>query len=162
VKLRIAVSGSAGTGKTTVGRALAQRLEIPFIEEGMRKRIEGGLKLHGLSNAGRRDLLAELWDEQSELEQRAGTSFVADRSAFDYIAFWLHYSLYDDVAESDDWIARLRAAGESYDRVLLMPEGRTPDALAKKSSWLPELCLKHGFRFTTRLHIILWGDERGR
>ena len=48
------------------------------------------------------------------------------------------------------------------DRVLLMPEGRTPDALEKQSSWLPEACLKHGFRFTTRLHILLWGDERGR
>ena len=48
------------------------------------------------------------------------------------------------------------------DRVLLMPEGRTPDALEKKSSWLPEACVKHGFRFTTRLHILLWGDERGR
>ena len=48
------------------------------------------------------------------------------------------------------------------DRVLLMPEGRTPEALAKKSSWLPEACVKHGFRFTTRLHILLWGDERGR
>ena len=48
------------------------------------------------------------------------------------------------------------------DRVLLMPEGRTPEALAKKSSWLPEVCVKHGFRFTTRLHILLWGDERGR
>jgi organic radical activating enzyme len=47
-------------------------------------------------------------------------------------------------------------------RVLLMPEGRTPDALAKKSCWLSEACLKNGFRFTTRLHIILWGDERGR
>ena len=48
------------------------------------------------------------------------------------------------------------------DRVLLMPEGRTPDALAKKSGWLSEACVKNGFRFTTRLHIILWGDERGR
>jgi 7-carboxy-7-deazaguanine synthase len=48
------------------------------------------------------------------------------------------------------------------DRILLMPEGRTPDALAKKSSWLTESCVEHGFRFTTRLHIILWGDERGR
>jgi 7-carboxy-7-deazaguanine synthase len=48
------------------------------------------------------------------------------------------------------------------ERILLMPEGRTPDALAKKSAWLPELCVQHGFRFTTRLHIILWGDERGR
>ena len=48
------------------------------------------------------------------------------------------------------------------ERVLLMPEGRTPDALAKKSSWLSEACVEHGFRFTTRLHILLWGDERGR
>ncbi|MDA1128101.1 MAG: hypothetical protein O2913_05305 [Chloroflexi bacterium] len=48
------------------------------------------------------------------------------------------------------------------ERVLLMPEGRTRDALEEKSSWLPEACLKHGFRFTTRLHILLWGDERGR
>ena len=42
------------------------------------------------------------------------------------------------------------------------PEGRTPDALAKKRAWLSEACVKYGFRFTTRLHIILWGDERGR
>ena len=47
-------------------------------------------------------------------------------------------------------------------RVLLMPEGRTPAALAEKSAWLTAACVKHGFRFTTRLHIILWGDERGR
>jgi organic radical activating enzyme len=47
-------------------------------------------------------------------------------------------------------------------RILLMPEGRTLDALARKSAWLPELCVQHGLRFTTRLHIILWGDERGR
>ena len=52
--------------------------------------------------------------------------------------------------------------GLEPDRVLLMPEGRTPDALAKKSAWLSEACVKNGFRFTTRLHIILWGDERGR
>tara|TARA_B100000809_G_scaffold190935_1_gene189624 strand:+ start:696 stop:1403 length:708 start_codon:yes stop_codon:yes gene_type:complete len=48
------------------------------------------------------------------------------------------------------------------DRILLMPEGRTPNALQKKSEWLSEACVKHGFRFTTRLHILLWGDERGR
>ena len=52
--------------------------------------------------------------------------------------------------------------GLEPDRVLLMPEGRTPDALARKSAWLSEACVKNGFRFTTRLHIILWGDERGR
>lgn len=52
--------------------------------------------------------------------------------------------------------------GLNAGRILLMPEGRTPDALNRKSSWLTEACVEHGFRFTTRLHIILWGDERGR
>ena len=66
--------------------------------------------------------------------------------------------------ESDvDEVCALRDRYElPADRVLLMPEGRTADALEKKSPWLSEACLKHGFRFTTRLHIILWGDERGR
>ncbi|MQF95231.1 MAG: 7-carboxy-7-deazaguanine synthase QueE [SAR202 cluster bacterium] len=48
------------------------------------------------------------------------------------------------------------------ERVLLMPEGRTPDSLARKSSWLTEACVRLGFRFATRVHILLWGDERGR
>jgi len=67
-------------------------------------------------------------------------------------------------AESD--IDEVCSLVEQYnipaERVLLMPEGRTPDALERKNEWLSEACLKHGFRFTTRLHIILWGDERGR
>ena len=67
-------------------------------------------------------------------------------------------------AESD--IDEVRALRDKYqlppDRVLLMPEGRTRDALEKKSSWLSEACVRHGFRFTTRLHILIWGDERGR
>ena len=52
--------------------------------------------------------------------------------------------------------------GIPSEQVLLMPEGRTADALNRKSEWLSEACVRHGFRFTTRLHIILWGDERGR
>jgi 7-carboxy-7-deazaguanine synthase len=47
-------------------------------------------------------------------------------------------------------------------RVLLMPEGRTPAALAERSGWLVERCAAVGYRFTTRLHVLLWGDERGR
>lgn len=139
MKRRIAISGSAGTGKTTVGRALAERLEVPFIEEGMRKRIEGGLQVHGLSTADLRSLLAELWDEQRDLEGQAGPSFVSDRSAFDYIAFWLHYSLHDDVARSDAWIEQLRTAGQRYDRVLLLPWGVFPledDGVRSTNRWI--------------------------
>ena len=47
-------------------------------------------------------------------------------------------------------------------RVILMPEGRTPEALKSRSGWVSEACVREGFRFSTRLHILLWGDERGR
>ena len=47
-------------------------------------------------------------------------------------------------------------------RLLLMPEGRTPEELAKNRHWLAATCLEHNFRLTDRLHVQIWGDERGR
>jgi organic radical activating enzyme len=52
--------------------------------------------------------------------------------------------------------------GLPRDRVLLMPEGVTPDAVRRRGKWVAEACVRNGYRFTTRLHILLWGDERGR
>ena len=50
----------------------------------------------------------------------------------------------------------------SAKRVFLMPEGTTSQAVHERSLWLTEACARLGFRFTTRLHILLWGDKRGR
>ena len=47
-------------------------------------------------------------------------------------------------------------------RVVLMPEGTTPQVLTERSQWLATACAELGFRFSTRLHILLWGDRRGR
>ena len=52
--------------------------------------------------------------------------------------------------------------GISADRVLLMPEGTTARAVQERGVWVAEACAKRGFRFSTRLHILLWGDRRGR
>lgn len=47
-------------------------------------------------------------------------------------------------------------------RIILMPEGRDPETLSSRSRWLAEICRDHGFHFSPRLHVLLWGDERGR
>ena len=47
-------------------------------------------------------------------------------------------------------------------RVLLMPEGTTAQAVQERGKWVAEACAEWGFRFSTRLHILLWGDQRGR
>lgn len=48
------------------------------------------------------------------------------------------------------------------DRVVLMPEGMDAETLAERSRWLAEICRRHRFRLGKRLHIELWGNERGR
>jgi 7-carboxy-7-deazaguanine synthase len=64
-------------------------------------------------------------------------------------------------ADVDEAAAIAAGAGFNAGRVILMPEGRTAADLAAKSGWLAEACTARGFRFSTRLHILLWGDKRG-
>ncbi len=46
-------------------------------------------------------------------------------------------------------------------RVLLMAEGRTPEEAARTAPTAVALCLEHGFRYTPRLHLDLFGGRRG-
>jgi 7-carboxy-7-deazaguanine synthase len=46
-------------------------------------------------------------------------------------------------------------------KVLLMPQGVTREELHARGAWLVEECKKHGFRFCPRLHIELYGNQRG-
>ncbi len=64
-----------------------------------------------------------------------------------------------DIAEVE-WLVNEFAIPGS--RVLLMPEGTTRETLEQRSGWLAEACAERGYRFTTRLHILAWGNERGR
>ena len=51
--------------------------------------------------------------------------------------------------------------GTPNDHVLLMPEGVDVVALQERSTWLVELCKDFGYRFTPRLHVLLYGHRRG-
>jgi len=48
------------------------------------------------------------------------------------------------------------------ERVFLMPEASTPSEHAARADALAALCLAHGYRFSPRLHVLLWGGERAR
>ena len=45
--------------------------------------------------------------------------------------------------------------------VLLMPEGIDVSVLDQRAGWVAELCKTKGFRFCPRLHIALYGNQRG-
>lgn len=52
--------------------------------------------------------------------------------------------------------------GAPAERVILMPEGTTRDTLAERGRWLTQIAMREGFRYSPRLHVDLWGTERGR
>jgi 7-carboxy-7-deazaguanine synthase len=64
----------------------------------------------------------------------------------------------DDVGEIETLVEGLGVARE---RVLLMPEGRSAAEVAARAAAVARLCLEHGFRYTPRLHLELFGNRRG-
>lgn len=135
---RLAMSGSAGTGKTTLGKRLAEELGLTYIEEGMRARLESGLDLHLLTPDQHRALLYELWEEQRAQEIAATAGFIADRSSLDYAAFWLHYDFHYEAAETQKFMAQMKKEAERYDRILLLPWGVLPlaaDGVRSTNPW---------------------------
>ncbi len=125
--LRVAMSGSAGVGKTTLAKQLAQDLNLPYIPEGIRARVRKGLKIADLSYPELQNLILELWEEQISEEKKAlniAGGFVSDRSSMDYAAFWLHYGFTGPQTAS--FLAACIAHVPLYDRIVLLPWGVIP------------------------------------
>jgi 7-carboxy-7-deazaguanine synthase len=64
----------------------------------------------------------------------------------------------DDMHEVNTLVNELAAPAE---KVILMPEGIQADDLNTRGVWIAELCKEFGYRFSPRLHVLLWGNKRG-
>lgn len=139
---RIAITGSSGTGKSTLAEALAAEWNVPCIPEGMRRRIRSGLNQHEMSDAERRGLAHELYAEmvggmRAALESDGG--FVSDRSPIDSFAFWLYYGFGLEEAETDALADTMRADIEMLDAVVVLPWGTIPliaDGVRTPNKWI--------------------------
>ena len=47
-------------------------------------------------------------------------------------------------------------------QIILMPEGTDSKTLKEKIPALAEICVKHGYRLSDRLHVHIWGSERAK
>lgn len=47
------------------------------------------------------------------------------------------------------------------EKIWLMPEAMSREALTEKRQWLVEICKKQGFRYSDRLHVQIWGSKKG-
>ena len=45
--------------------------------------------------------------------------------------------------------------------IVLMPQGITSDQIQAKQNWMVEICQQHGYRYSPRLQVDIWGHKRG-
>lgn len=65
----------------------------------------------------------------------------------------------EDIEEIErDFLSKLK--GVNPDDVVLMPEGVTAEDLMSKTKWVSEAALARGWRFTPRLHVLMFGKNR--
>jgi 7-carboxy-7-deazaguanine synthase len=64
-----------------------------------------------------------------------------------------------DIDEACDLLDRLAIPRS---RAWLMPEGTHPETVLERTRFLADLVLEAGCQFSTRLHVLTWGDTRAR
>lgn len=63
-----------------------------------------------------------------------------------------------DLIEVEELLDKLNVPNN---RVYLMPAGVTDEQLNATRKWLFDVCIKNGYRYSDRLHVIVYGDKRG-
>lgn len=74
-------------------------------------------------------------------------------------------TIFKFVIATEDDLQEVKALIDQYeidpDVVYLMPEGRTDEEIRAKSIWLVDVCKQYQYKFSTRLHVLIWGAKQG-
>jgi len=152
----------------TGGEPLLQQRELAELARRLRgERLRLEVETNGTITPA--DALAasiDQWNVSPKLASSGNAQ--AERERADAIAWFAAranaYFKFVVVEPSD--VDEVTSFGKRYDipldRVMLMPEGMDSNSIADRSRWLVDRCQHEGLRFGTRLHVLLWGAERGR
>ena len=64
-------------------------------------------------------------------------------------------------ADVDEIMALITDNNLDLAKIYLMPSAQDQDELKQNTKIVSELCMKHGFNFSTRLQIIIWNETTG-
>ena len=76
-----------------------------------------------------------------------------------YLKFVVHRA--DELDEIEDVLEQYGFRDFPRNNVIVSPGGKTREQMEHRLFALAEASMKRGFRFTPRLHVMLWGDKRG-
>lgn len=164
---QIAANGAANV-VITGGEPLLQKRELKPLAESLKdrgQRIEVETNGTILPSPALRDLVDQ-WNVSPKLANSGGPkggkrASAALRYFADEPKAFFKFVIVEpaDVQDVREFVAHYEIEPS---RVVLMPEGRSAAVLMERTGWLTGYCLELGFRYGSRLHVLLWGDQRGR
>jgi len=129
--MRIAISGSAGTGKTSLATHLSRYLSYPLVPEGIREYLLEH-KLQDLRSMTPSQTMGMQWtilNRKVEIEKNL-KDFVSDRSTADNVSYTLRWCARSTLeiprAEIKHFINVAKKHCELYDIVFVLPGGIIP------------------------------------
>lgn len=89
------------------------------------------------------------------------------RKQYDQMIFWhdnfkCQFKFVVSTGEEMKEIEEIKnTIGLENKEIYLMPEGDINDKIQDRRQMVAELCVKAGYNYTDRLHILIWGNKRG-
>mmetsp|Transcript_7434 Transcript_7434/g.22611 ORF Transcript_7434/g.22611 Transcript_7434/m.22611 type:complete len:274 (+) Transcript_7434:54-875(+) len=117
----------------------------------------GTLSPSGLPETVHYNVSAKLSNSHQSESKRINLRVLQEFSELDSVLKFV-ISSDDDLREAANIAQK---AGFAPERVFLMPEGTNVQAIADRGRWLVDQCLKYGYHYSHRVHVSLWGDQRG-
>jgi hypothetical protein len=122
--MKIAISGSAGTGKTTVVTALAKAFDIPSIDEDYDEFFDEHCNLLNPPQRLKSRILVTF--DAKNRQEDSFPDFVADRCPVDLFNLWMTRGFGRDQKLTAMFYDRCRWAMKKYDYVVVLPWGAIP------------------------------------
>lgn len=82
-------------------------------------------------------------------------------SFFNKVENCIYKFVIDSPEDFNELESLIKKANIPSNKIILMPKGKDAHSLTEKSLWLIDYCKIKGYRFSPRLHIMLYGNQRG-
>lgn len=109
--------------------------------------------------------LVDQWNISPKLENSGNPLYLREiAEAYSFFAN-LPSSYFKYVIQAEHDLSEVQGLIDKYgidaEKVILMPEASDRETLIQRGRWLAEACKDKGYKFSNRLHILLWGNKRG-